>query len=130
MTAPEITSSPRAASPRLRVWLIIATVLGAIGIIAAIPTVLFGTYMAAFAADDPHAAADAAWNMMLGVWGAGLGCVILIALGVAGSWIAYRSRRNRASFGFSLLAAAPVILLVLGFVVVSVISFVWTASIR
>jgi hypothetical protein len=48
-------AAPAKAEPskRLRDWLIIVTILAVIGFLAAIPSTLFGTYMAAFAADDP-----------------------------------------------------------------------------
>jgi hypothetical protein len=66
---------PRDAAPvkaepaeRLRGWLIIVTIVAVIGILAAIPSTLFGTYTAAFAADDPSAPKDAVLNIMITVW--------------------------------------------------------------
>lgn len=122
-----IASQPPSA--RLRTWLIIVTVLAALGLIAAIPGVLFGTYMAAFAADDPSASTDAVMNIMFTVWAIG-GCyVLLLIAGVAGAWIAYRKRRNRLSFGFSLLVAVPIFLILLGLAAIVVINSVWSARI-
>ncbi|HEY5983703.1 MAG TPA: FtsX-like permease family protein [Anaerolineales bacterium] len=122
-----IASQPPSA--RLRTWLIIVTVLAALGLIAAIPGVLFGTYMAAFAADDPSASTDAVMNIMFTVWAIG-GCyVLLLIAGVAGAWIAYRKRRNRLSFGLSLLVAVPIFLILLGLAAIVVINSVWSARI-
>jgi hypothetical protein len=89
---------------------------------------MFGTYMSAFAADDPSAATDAAWNMMLAVWLIGIAYVLLLIAGVVGGWIAYRNRRIGVSLGLSLLAAVPIFLIIAGVVVVIVVNAVWTAS--
>ena len=62
---------------------------------AAVPGVMLGTYMAAFAADDPSASTDAVWNFMVTVWLIGLAYVVLLITGVVGGWIAYRKRRLR-----------------------------------
>lgn len=115
-------------SKRLRTLLIIVTVIAGVCIVAAIPGVLFGTYMAAFAADDPSASTDAAWDLMLTVWGVGIGYVLLLAAGVIGGWIAYRKRRSRLSFGLSLLAAAPILLILIGILAVVLLNVLWTAS--
>jgi hypothetical protein len=115
---------PGASSNRLRTWLIILTIAAGLALIAAIPAALFGTYMAAFAADAPGTPADAVVNLMLAVWGVSAGYIVLLIAGVAGGWIAYRKRRQRLSFGLSLLAGVPmalVLLTILAFVVYSVI---------
>lgn len=115
-------------SRRLRIWLIIVTILASLGLIASIPGTLFGTYMAAFAADDPSASTDAVWNFMVTVWAIGAGFIGLLVAGMAGGWIAYRKRRNRLSFGLSLLAAAPIFLFIAAIVVVILMNALWTAS--
>jgi len=51
-------------------------------------------------------------------WGAVAVYLTLLVSGVFGGWIAYRKRRNRLSVGLSLLAAVPMLLLVLGFVII------------
>ena len=117
-----------AATQRQRVWMIVVTILAVVGILAAVPGVMFGTYMSAFAADDPSAGTDAAWNMMLAVWLIGIAYVLLLITGVVGAWIAYRKRRIGLSFGFSLLAAVPIFLIVAAIMVVIVVNAVWTAS--
>ena len=117
-----------AATRRQRVWMIIVTILAAIGLIAAVPGVMFGTYMAAFAADAPGTPADTVVNIMIGVWIAGLIYVVLLIAGVVGGWIAYRKRRIGLSFGLSLLAAVPIFLIVAGFVVLFAVNAIWTAS--
>jgi hypothetical protein len=117
-----------APSRRLRIWLIAVTILSALAFLAAIPSVLFGTYMAAFAADDPSASTDAVWNLMLTVWAVGVGFVLLLIVGVAGGWIAYRKRRNRLSFVLSLLAGVPVFVSVAAIVAVILLNVIWTAS--
>lgn len=122
-----IASQP--PSVRLRTWLIVVTVLAALGLIAAVPGVLFGTYMSAFAADAPGTPTDAVMNIMFTVWAVG-GCyVLLLIAGVAGAWIAYRKRRNRLAFGFSLLVAVPILLILLGLAAIVVVNSVWTARI-
>jgi hypothetical protein len=118
-----------AATRRQRVWMIVVTILAVIGILAAVPGVMFGTYMAAFAADDPKASTDAVWNFMLVVWSIGLVYVLLLIAGVVGGWIAYRKRRLGLSFGLSLLTAVPIFLIVAGILAVIVVNTVWTASI-
>jgi len=117
-------------SKRLRVWLIVVTILSVFGLLAAIPAAFFGTYMAAFAADDPSASTDVVWKFIVTVWGLAGGYVLMIAAGVAAAWIAYRKRRNRLSFWLSLLAAIPILLIVLAVLAFVVMSFVWTASIQ
>ena len=117
-------------SKRLRTWLIIVTILSVFGFLAAIPGAFFGTYMAAFAADDPSASPDAVLNFMFAVWGIVAGYVLLIVAGVIGSWVAYRKRRNRLSFWLSLMSAVPIALTILAVVAFVVMSFVWTASIQ
>lgn len=119
-----------ASNRRLRVWLIVVTILAGLGVLTAAPGVAFGTYMAAFAADDPSAPADAAWNMMLTVWGVGLVYVVLLLGGMIGGWTAYRKRRTRLAFGLSLLAFVPVALIILAITALSVLSAVWTAALR
>jgi hypothetical protein len=118
------------ASKRLRTWLIIVTILSVVGFVAAIPAAFFGTYMSAFAADDPSAPPDAVWNFMVAVWSIFACYVALIVAGVIGGWLAYRNRRNRLSFWFSMLAAGPILLTILAVIAFVVMSFVWTASIQ
>ena len=117
-----------AAARRQRVWMIIVTILAVMGLLAAAPGVMFGTYMSAFAADDPSAPADAAWNMMLTVWIIGIAYILLLLIGLVGGWIAYRKRRIALPLGLSLLAAVPIFLIVAGLVTVIVINAVWSAS--
>lgn len=125
----ESMASTSPPSKRLRVWLIVVTVLAVIGIVGAIPSVLFGTYMAAFAADDPSATVDAVWQFMLAVWAMGAVYVALLFTGVVGAWIAYRKQRSRLAFGLSLLAAVPIFLILAVIVVIVVVSYVWTGMI-
>jgi hypothetical protein len=120
-----MTNSPN----RLRAWLIAVTVLAVLGIIAAIPGTLFGTYMAAFAADDPSASTDAVMNIMFAVWGAALCYVVLLVAGVIGSWLAFRKQRNRLAFGLSWLAAGPILLIVAAIAILFVVNTVWSAAI-
>ena len=117
-----------APSQRLRGWLIVITILSVFGLLVSIPATFFGTYMAAFAADDPTASPDAVWNFMVTVWAIAAGYVALIVAGVVGAWIAYRRRRSRLSFGLSLLAAAPILLLVAGVLAVFVINAAWSLA--
>ena len=117
-----------AATRRQRVWMIAVTILAVLGIVSAVPGVMFGTYMAAFAADDPNAPADAVWNFMVVVWLIGLVYVLLLIAGVVGGWIAYRKRRIGLSFGLSLLTAVPIFLILAAIVAVFVMNAVWTAS--
>lgn len=120
----------RPASRRLRVWLIAVTIIAAIALVAAIPATLFGTYMSAFAADDPSASADSVLGFMVAVWAFGAGFVALLIAGVVGGWVAYRRRRSRLSFSLSLLAAVPSLLIMCGVLAVVLTSFIWTASIQ
>jgi hypothetical protein len=113
---------------RQRVWMIIVTILAVLGLVAAVPGVLFGTYMAAFAADDPSASPDAVWNFMVTVWLIGLAYVVSLIAGVVGGWIAYRKRRLRLSFGLSLLTVVPIFLIIAAVVTVTVVTAIWTAS--
>ena len=117
-----------AAARRQRVWMIAVTILAVLGIVSAVPGVMFGTYMSAFAADDPSAPPDAVWNIMVAVWLIGLVYVVLLIAGVVGGWIAYRKRRIGLSFGLSLLTAVPIFLILAAIVAVFVMSAVWTAS--
>lgn len=126
-TASDRTPAP--PSSRLRTWLIVITILSAFGLLVSIPAAFFGTYMAAFAADDPSASPDAVWNFMVVVWGIAAGYIALIAAGVVGSWIAYRKRRSRLSFGLSLLAAVPIALVILAVVGVVLTNIIWSAII-
>ncbi|HET6846540.1 MAG TPA: hypothetical protein VFH29_06870, partial [Anaerolineales bacterium] len=113
---------------RQKIWMIILTILTVIGILAAVPGVMFGTYMAAFAADAPGTPADSVVNLMIGVWVVGFVYVLLLIAGVVGGWIAYRKRRIGLSLGLSLLAAVPMFLIVAGFIALFVVNAVWTAS--
>jgi uncharacterized SAM-binding protein YcdF (DUF218 family) len=40
--------------------------------------------------------------------------ILLLAAGTVGAWVAYRKGRNRSSFELSLLAAVPILLLMVG----------------
>jgi hypothetical protein len=108
--------------------MIVVTVLAVLGLLAAVPGIMFGTYMAAFAADDPSASPDAVWNIMVAVWIVGLVYVLMLIAGLVGGWIAFRKRRIGLSFGLSLLAAVPIFLIIAGFVALYVVNAVWTAS--
>jgi hypothetical protein len=118
-----------AATRRQRVWMIVVTVLAVLGIVSAVPGVMFGTYMAAFAADDPSASPDAVWNIMVAVWVIGIVYVLLLIAGVVGGWIAFRKRRIGLSFGLSLLTAVPIFLVVAAILAVFVMNAMWTASV-
>ena len=111
MIGPIASQAVSTGARRQRNWMIIVTVLAVLGIAAALPGVMFGTYMAAFAADDPSASTDAVWNIMVTVWLIGLAYVLLLLIGVVGGWIAYRKRRLGLSFGLSLLTAVPIFLI-------------------
>ena len=121
-------AAQQAPSRRLRTWLIIVTILSVFGLLIAIPATFFGTYMAAFAADDPNATGEDVMSFMVTVWGIAAGYIALIIAGVAGGWIAFRKRRSRLSFGLSLLAAVPILLFVLAVLAVMVVNAAWTAS--
>jgi len=118
------------ASKRLRTWLIVVTILSVVGFVAAIPAAFFGTYMSAFAADDPSAPPDAVWNFMVAVWSIFACYVALIVAGLIGGCLAYRNRRNRLSFWFSMLSAGPILLTILAVLAFVIMSFVWTASVQ
>jgi hypothetical protein len=120
--------APAAPSGRLRLWLIILTVVVALAFVAAIPAAFFATFMGAFAADDANAPADSAWNLMVTLWGFEAGFYVLLVAGVVGGWIAYRKRRNRLSFGLSLLAAAPIMLVLVAVVAVVLMNVIWTMT--
>jgi hypothetical protein len=116
-------------SKRLRLWLIVVTIVTVLALIAAVPSTLFATYMAAFAADDPTSTPEGVVGLMTAVWiAAAVFCALLVA-GMVGSWIAYRRRRNRLSFWLSLLAFGPILLILLAVLALVVVSSVWTASI-
>ena len=100
-----------APSARLRLWLIILSVIVALAFVAAFPSALFATDMILFHA-DPNTPAESVWNMLGTVWAAGAGFYVLLIAGVVGGWIAHRKRRSRLSFGLSLLAAVPLVLVV------------------
>jgi len=117
-----------APSGRLRLWLIILTVIVALAFVAAVPAAFFAIFIGAFAADDPTAPADSAWNLMVTLWTVGVGFYVLLVAGVVGGWIAYRKRRNRLSFGLSLLAAAPIILVLAALVAVVLMNVIWTMT--
>ena len=129
MAAIEESASKPPASKRLRTWLIIASVLSLFGFLIAIPATFFGTYMAAFAADDPNATGADVMNFMVTVWGIALGYVLLIVAGVVSAWIAYRKRRNRLSFWLSMVAVLPIALFILAVLALFVVNAVWSASI-
>ncbi len=97
---------------------------------AGIPALLFATGMTAFAADDPHAPADSVWKLMVGVWSVGGVFYVLLIAGVAGGWLAYRKHRNRLSFWLSLLAAAPIVLIVLSLVGLTLVTSIWTMAVQ
>jgi hypothetical protein len=122
------SNAATASTRRLRVWLIVVTVLAGLGLVAAVPGVMFGTYMSAFAADDPSASADAVWHLMLAVWIAGLVYVLLLIGGSIGGWVAFHKRRNRLAFGLSLLAFAPMLLIILAIVALFVLNAAMTAG--
>ena len=62
---------------------------------------------------DPVVRQDAV-GFRIFAW-AGISVVILLlAAGTVGAWAAYRKGRNRLSFRLSLLAAAPILLLMIG----------------
>jgi hypothetical protein len=125
------SASDTAPPPRrLRIWLITVTILAALGVVAAIPATLFGTYMSAFAADDPSASTSAVLGFMAAVFACGLGFVALLIAGVVGGWVAYRKRRGRLAFRLSLLAAGPMLISLLAVAAFVVTSFIWTASIQ
>ena len=128
MTRQEASVVKPPPSTRLRTWLIIVSILSVFGILIAVPATFFGTYMAAFAADDPNATGEDVMNFMVTVWGIAAGYLALIAAGVAGAWIAYRKRRSRLSFWLSLLAAAPILLFVLAIVALFLVNALWSAS--
>jgi hypothetical protein len=128
MIGPIASQAVTAATRRARAWMIVVTILAVLGILASIPGVAIGTFMAAFAADDPTASADAVWNLMVAVWLVGAAYVLLLIAGVVGGWIAYRRRRLRLSFGLSLLTVVPILLIVAGVLTIFVVNAVWTAS--
>src|SRR4030042_2431400 len=100
-------AAQKAPSKRLRTWLIIVAILSVFGFLIAIPATFFGTYMAAFAADDPNATGEDVMNFMVTVWGIAGGYIALIIAGVAGGWIAYRQRRSPLPLRPRPLRAAP-----------------------
>jgi hypothetical protein len=131
--ADQSTSVEDAKAPpsrRLRVWLIVVSTTTGLAFVAGVPTTLFATYMAAFAADDPTASSGAVMGLMTTVWAVAAGFYILLVVGISGAWIAYRKRRNGLSFGMSLLAAAPILLIGLVAAALVVATSVWTASIQ
>ena len=115
-------------SPRLRLWLIVVTVIAGIAVLAAVPAAFLAVFMTAFAADDPTAPADSALNLLATFGAVGVGFYLLLIAGVVGGWIAYRKRRSSLSFGLSLMAAVPIVLVVVAVVAVVVLNIVWTAS--
>ena len=128
MIGPIASQAVSTGARRQRNWMIIVTVLAVLGIAAALPGVMFGTYMAAFAADDPSASTDAVWNIMVTVWLIGLAYVLLLLIGVVGGWIAYRKRRLGLSFGLSLLTAVPIFLILASIAALFIVNAIWTAS--
>jgi len=117
-------------SKPLRTWLIVVTVVAAIAFLITLPSVVFSTAMVAgFGGDDPSSSVEDVMGLIAGLWTVSAVYILMLVSGVAGGWIAYRRRRNRLSFGLSLLAAAPIALIVLAILAVVIISFVWTASI-
>jgi hypothetical protein len=53
---------------------------------------------------------------------------VLSIAGVVGGWIAYRKRRNRLAVGLSLMAAVPIVLVVVAVVAVVLLNMFWTMS--
>ncbi len=128
---PQEAGTPQAApSTRLRTWLIADTILAALGCVAGIPALLFATGMTAFAADDPHTSPDSVWKLMVDVWSVGGVFYVLLIAGVAGGWIAYRKHRDRLSFGLSLLAAAPIVLVVVALTGLTLVTTIWTMALQ
>jgi hypothetical protein len=62
---------------------------------------------------------------MVTVWAIAAGYLVLLVAGVLGGWIAYRKRRNRLSFGLSLLAVAPIFLFVAAIAGVVLMQYLW-----
>lgn len=129
MQSPAAPSGTQPPSRALRTWLIVVTIFSVFGFLAAVPAGFFGTYMAAFAADDPNASGEDVIGFMVTVWAITVAYMLLILAGVVGSWIAYRRRKPRLSFGLSLLAAVPIVLIILAVLAVVIINVVWTAMI-
>ena len=116
------------ASTRLRLWLIVLSVIAAIAVAAAIPAAFLAMFMSAFAADDPNAPADSALNLLVTLGAVGVGFYVLQIAGVVGGWTAYRRRRNRLAFGLSLMAAVPIVLVIVAVVAVVLLNMFWTLS--
>jgi hypothetical protein len=62
---------------------------------------------------DPLVRQDAL-GFRLFAWGGVAVLILLLAAGTIGGWVAYRKGRSRRSFALSLLAAGPIVLLIIG----------------
>ena len=107
-------------STGLRTWLILLTLAA---LLCSVLALVFGflinmdTKIEMNPNGDPLVRQDAI-GFRVFAWGAVAVYLTLLVSGVFGGWIAYRKRRNRLSVGLSLLAAVPMLLLVLGFVII------------
>jgi hypothetical protein len=115
--AQEIRQKRPATSGRLRRWLIALTLAA---VLFSSFAVIFGflinmdTKIEMNPRGDPIIRRDAI-GLRIFAWTTVTIYVLLLAGGVVGGWTAYSRRLNRRSFGLSLMAAVPILLLIIGF---------------
>jgi len=109
-------AAPAAGSKALSRWLAVlslAALAVACGAVLMGMLVMMDTQIEMNPHGDPLVRQDAV-GFRISAW-AGISVVILLlAAGTVGAWAAYRKGRNRLSFRLSLLAAAPIFLLMIG----------------
>ena len=108
--------APEAGSRVLPRWLALLSVAS---LVAACASVIMGllVMMDTQIEMNPHGDAlvrQDAFEFRVFAWGAVSILILLLATGSVGGWVAYRRKRNRLSFRLSLVAAVPVLLLIVG----------------
>ena len=106
------TSSNPSAPAGLRWWLILLTLAALLCGLAALGfgwAINLDTELHVTPKADPDVRGDAV-GLRLFAWGTIGVFILLLILGVAGGWRAFRRRQGRRALGLSMLAAAPMFL--------------------
>ena len=109
-------AAPAAGSKALRRWLAVlslAALAVACGAVFMGMLVMMDTQIEMNPHGDPLVRQDAV-GFRTFAWAGISVLILLLSAGTVGAWAAYRKGRNRLSFKLSLMAAAPVLLLIIG----------------
>ena len=109
-------AAPAAGSKALRQWLAllsVAAIAVACGAVIMGLLVMMDTQIETNPHGDPLVRQDAL-GFRIFAWAGISVLILLLAGGTVGAWAAYRKGRPGRSFGLSLLAAAPMLLLIAG----------------